>query len=71
MVGFESIKFDYNLIGVFIVEKRGLWYAHFDGQWIARQMEVHADKPPILLVAGKLHFFNFILLSFYMDCVYL
>ncbi|KAL5282800.1 MYO6 family protein [Megaselia abdita] len=33
-------------------EKRGLWYAHFDGQWIARQMEVHADKPPILLVAG-------------------
>ncbi|XP_053970179.1 myosin heavy chain 95F isoform X3 [Anastrepha ludens] len=32
--------------------KRGLWYAHFDGQWIARQMELHADKPPILLVAG-------------------
>ncbi|XP_055853454.1 myosin heavy chain 95F isoform X2 [Episyrphus balteatus] len=32
--------------------KRGLWYAHFDGQWIARQMELHADKAPILLVAG-------------------
>ncbi|XP_013109162.1 myosin heavy chain 95F isoform X3 [Stomoxys calcitrans] len=32
--------------------KRGLWYAHFDGQWIARQMELHADKPPILLTAG-------------------
>ncbi|XP_037929253.1 myosin heavy chain 95F-like [Teleopsis dalmanni] len=32
--------------------KRGLWYAHFDGQWIARQMELHADKPPILLIAG-------------------
>lgn len=34
------------------IAKRGLWYAHFDGQWIARQMELHADKPPILLVAG-------------------
>ncbi|XP_055381599.1 myosin heavy chain 95F isoform X4 [Condylostylus longicornis] len=33
--------------------KRGLWYAHFDGQYVARQMELHADKPPILLVAGK------------------
>jgi len=32
--------------------KRGLWYAHFDGQYVARQMELHADKPPILLVAG-------------------
>jgi myosin VI len=33
--------------------KRGWWYAHFDGQWIARQMELHPDKPPVLLVAGK------------------
>lgn len=33
--------------------KRGLWYAHFDGQYVARQMELHTDKPPILLVAGK------------------
>ncbi|XP_031632480.1 myosin heavy chain 95F isoform X3 [Contarinia nasturtii] len=32
--------------------KRGLWYAHFDGQYVARQMELHEDKPPILLVAG-------------------
>ncbi|XP_055588992.1 myosin heavy chain 95F isoform X2 [Uranotaenia lowii] len=32
--------------------KRGWWYAHFDGQYVARQMELHADKPPILLVAG-------------------
>lgn len=31
---------------------RGWWYAHFDGQYVARQMELHADKPPILLVAG-------------------
>lgn len=38
---------------VFISDKRGLWYAHFDGQYVARQMELHADKPPILLVAGK------------------
>ena len=34
-------------------KKRGWWYAHFDGQWIARQMELHPEKPPVLLVAGK------------------
>jgi len=34
-------------------KKRGWWFAHFDGQWIARQMELHPDKPPVLLVAGK------------------
>lgn len=33
--------------------KRGWWYAHFDGQYVARQMELHPDKPPILLVAGN------------------
>lgn len=33
-------------------DNRGWWYAHFDGQYVARQMELHADKPPILLVAG-------------------
>ncbi|EFN62018.1 Myosin-VI, partial [Camponotus floridanus] len=27
-------------------------YAHFDGQYVARQMELHPDKPLILLVAG-------------------
>ncbi|XP_063243579.1 myosin heavy chain 95F isoform X2 [Bacillus rossius redtenbacheri] len=32
--------------------KRGWWYAHFDGQFVARQMELHPDKPPILLMAG-------------------
>lgn len=32
--------------------RRGWWYAHFDGKWIARQMEVHPDKQPVLLVAG-------------------
>ncbi|CAG9815351.1 unnamed protein product [Phaedon cochleariae] len=32
---------------------RGWWYAHFDGQYVARQMELHPDKSPILLVAGK------------------
>uniref|UniRef100_A0A3B3WBP3 Unconventional myosin-VI n=1 Tax=Poecilia mexicana TaxID=48701 RepID=A0A3B3WBP3_9TELE len=34
-------------------QKKGWWYAHFDGAWIARQMELHPDKHPILLVAGK------------------
>jgi myosin-6 len=33
--------------------KKGWWYAHFDGQWIARQMELHPEKEPVLLVAGK------------------
>ena len=33
--------------------KKGWWFAHFDGQWIARQMELHPDKPPVLLTAGK------------------
>jgi len=32
--------------------KHGMWYAHFDGAWIARQMEVYPDKTPILMVAG-------------------
>ncbi|RZF36972.1 hypothetical protein LSTR_LSTR004660 [Laodelphax striatellus] len=32
--------------------KRGWWYAHFDGQYVARQMELHPDKAAILLVAG-------------------
>lgn len=34
-------------------KKKGWWYAHFDGPWIARQMELHPDKHPILLVAGQ------------------
>ena len=34
--------------------QKGWWFAHFDGQWIARQMEIHAEKIPILLIAGKL-----------------
>ena len=33
--------------------KKGWWYAHFDGQWIARQLELHPDKQPLLMVAGK------------------
>ena len=34
-------------------KKKGWWFAHFDGQWVVRQMELHPDKPPVLLVAGK------------------
>lgn len=34
--------------------KHGMWYAHFDGQWIARQMEIYPDKTPVLMIAGKL-----------------
>uniref|UniRef100_A0A8B9RN63 Unconventional myosin-VI n=1 Tax=Astyanax mexicanus TaxID=7994 RepID=A0A8B9RN63_ASTMX len=42
-------------------KKKGWWYAHFDGPWIARQMELHPDKQPILLVAAELlEFFEFL-----------
>eukprot|EP00040_Diaphanoeca_grandis_P029379 m.172059 g.172059 ORF g.172059 m.172059 type:complete len:1230 (+) comp31666_c7_seq6:107-3796(+) len=33
--------------------KKGWWFAHFDGQWIARQMELHPEKEAVLLVAGR------------------
>jgi len=33
--------------------KKGWWFAHFDGQWIARQMELHPEKAPVLLKAGS------------------
>ena len=29
-------------------KKKGWWYAHFDGPWIARQMELHPDPQPLL-----------------------
>uniref|UniRef100_A0A0N5ASZ6 Unconventional myosin-VI n=1 Tax=Syphacia muris TaxID=451379 RepID=A0A0N5ASZ6_9BILA len=32
---------------------QGLWYAHFDGQWIARQMEIRPNERPLLLIAGR------------------
>ncbi|CAJ0961407.1 unnamed protein product, partial [Mesorhabditis belari] len=41
---------------VFFVEtgsQQGVWYGHFNGQWIQRQIELHPDKPPILLLAGR------------------
>lgn len=33
--------------------QRGWWFAHFDGQWIARQLELHPNREPILLMAGQ------------------
>ena len=33
-------------------KNRGWWYAHFKGQWIARQLELYPDTAPLLLVAG-------------------
>lgn len=32
---------------------KGWWYAHFDGEWIGRQMELHPERKPLMLVAGK------------------
>lgn len=48
--------------------KRGWWFAHFDGQYVARQMELHPDKQPILLVAGKELFSD--QHSFYLNWIY-
>ncbi|MCP9260061.1 putative Unconventional myosin-VI [Dirofilaria immitis] len=42
-------KPDYEYINV----HGGMWYAHFDGQWIARQMELYSNKKPTLLIAGQ------------------
>ena len=33
-------------------KKRGFWFAHFDGQWIARQLEMHPNGVNVVLVAG-------------------
>lgn len=33
--------------------KKGWWFAHFSGQWIVRQLELHPDKKTLMLVAGK------------------
>lgn len=33
-------------------KKHGWWFAHFDGRWIARQMEICDDNPSIVLIAG-------------------
>lgn len=55
-------------------KKHGMWYAHFDGKWIARQMEVYPDKSPILMLAGmslwhqyatKLILYKWVLLSIF------
>lgn len=34
-------------------QRKGWWYAHFDGQWIVRQLELHPTNHPLLLVAGQ------------------
>ena len=33
--------------------ERGWWYAHFDGQWEVRQLELHPGKEPLLFIAGR------------------
>lgn len=33
-------------------QQKGWWYAHFDGKWIARQMELLPGREPALLIAG-------------------
>ncbi|XP_071114044.1 unconventional myosin-VI-like isoform X1 [Haliotis cracherodii] len=35
-----------------VEKKHGFWFAHFDGQWIARQMECYPGKQPVLFLAG-------------------
>ena len=33
-------------------QRHGWWYAHFDGEYVKRQMELHPTKDPILLIRG-------------------
>lgn len=33
--------------------RQGWWYAHYEGEWIARQMEIWPDREPLLLIAGQ------------------
>ena len=47
--GNSPTKMDFN---VGTSGQKGWWFAHFDGQYISRQMELHDGKDPILLVAG-------------------
>ena len=51
------------------VDKKGYWYAHFDGQWIARQMELHPDKAPVLLTAGSDDMQVFFILLIFSYCL--
>ncbi|VDM56348.1 unnamed protein product [Angiostrongylus costaricensis] len=37
--------------------QNGLWYAHFNGQWIQRQIEMHPNKTPVLLCVVLLWLF--------------
>lgn len=39
--------------GATVPQNKGWWFAHFDGDWICRQMELHPGRAPVLLVAGK------------------
>lgn len=39
-------------------DRRGWWYAHFDGQYVARQMELHPDKTPVLLQSGECRYYG-------------
>ena len=36
----------------------GWWYAHFDGEYVKRQMELYPNKDPVLLIRGNLGHFQ-------------
>ena len=44
-------------------KSRGWWYAHFKGQWIVRQLELHPHATPLLLVAGTF-MFNYLQINY-------
>lgn len=50
---------DYSLINnnPSYIENYGFWLAHFDGEYIARQIELYPSKPPLLLTAGIIFFY--------------
>ena len=46
-------------------QRHGWWYAHFDGEYVKRQMELHPTKDPILLIRGSysysIHYIEYLL----------
>jgi len=49
------------------IPPKGWWFAHFDGEWIARQMELHPGRDPVLLVAGQVIHHKIIIYQFVLN----
>ena len=48
-----------------VAKKKGWWFAHFDGQWIARQMELH---PVLALFCLSIAVFDWCFVRLFLVC---